>query len=44
VPRTSSSITSNPGVGVTAKVVVLPPGSIERSAGKVKRVIDRRSR
>ena len=31
-------------VGVTAKVAVLPPGSIERSAGKAKRVIDRRSR
>ena len=29
-------------VGVTARVVVLPPGSIERSAGKAKRVIDRR--
>ena len=31
-------------VGVTAKVVVLPPSSIERSAGKAKRVIDRRAR
>jgi phenylacetate-CoA ligase len=29
-------------VGVTARVVVLPPGAIERSAGKAKRVIDRR--
>jgi phenylacetate-CoA ligase len=31
-------------VGVTARVAVLPPGSIERSAGKAKRVIDRRAR
>jgi len=31
-------------VGVSARVVVLPPGSIERSAGKAKRVIDRRAR
>ena len=31
-------------VGVSARVVVLPPGSIERSAGKAKRVIDRRPR
>lgn len=29
-------------VGVTARVRVLPQGTIERSAGKVKRVIDRR--
>ena len=31
-------------VGVSAKVAVVPPGSIERSAGKAKRVIDRRPR
>ena len=31
-------------VGVSARVVVLPPDSIERSAGKAKRVIDRRAR
>jgi phenylacetate-CoA ligase len=31
-------------VGVTARVIVLPPGAIERSAGKAKRVIDRRPR
>jgi phenylacetate-CoA ligase len=31
-------------VGVSARVVVLPPGTIERSAGKAKRVIDRRPR
>jgi phenylacetate-CoA ligase len=30
-------------VGVSARVVVLPPGAIERSAGKAKRVIDRRA-
>ena len=29
-------------VGVTARVGLVPPGSIERSAGKAKRVIDRR--
>jgi phenylacetate-CoA ligase len=29
-------------VGVSARVVVLRPGAIERSAGKAKRVIDRR--
>jgi phenylacetate-CoA ligase len=29
-------------VGVTARVVLVPPGAIERSAGKAKRVIDRR--
>jgi phenylacetate-CoA ligase len=29
-------------VGVTARVIVVPPGTIERSAGKAKRVIDRR--
>jgi len=28
--------------GVTARVILVPPGSIERSAGKAKRVIDRR--
>jgi phenylacetate-CoA ligase len=29
-------------VGVSAKVNVLPPGQIERSLGKAKRVIDKR--
>jgi phenylacetate-CoA ligase len=29
-------------VGVTARVILVPPGTIERSAGKAKRVIDRR--
>ncbi|WP_225770971.1 phenylacetate--CoA ligase PaaK [Inquilinus sp. Marseille-Q2685] len=29
-------------VGVSARVVIQPPGTIERSAGKAKRVIDRR--
>lgn len=29
-------------IGVTAQVIVTDPGSIERSAGKAKRVIDRR--
>jgi phenylacetate-CoA ligase len=29
-------------IGVTAQVIVSDPGSIERSAGKAKRVIDRR--
>jgi len=29
-------------VGVTARVVLVPPGAIERSGGKAKRVIDRR--
>jgi phenylacetate-CoA ligase len=32
------------GIGVTAKVVVEPPGTLERSIGKAKRVIDRRPR
>ncbi len=31
-------------VGVTARVVVEPPGTLERSLGKVRRVIDRRVR
>ena len=30
------------GVGVTARVVVEPPGTLERSVGKAKRVVDRR--
>jgi phenylacetate-CoA ligase len=30
-------------VGVTASVVVEPPGGIERSMGKARRVIDRRT-
>ena len=29
-------------VGLTATVIVKPPGTIERSVGKAKRVIDRR--
>ena len=29
-------------VGVTAKMIIMPQGSIERSAGKAKRVVDRR--
>jgi phenylacetate-CoA ligase len=29
-------------IGVTADVVVVDPGSVERSVGKAKRVIDRR--
>ncbi|MGK9166334.1 phenylacetate--CoA ligase [Inquilinus limosus] len=29
-------------IGVSARVVIQPPGSIERSAGKAKRVIDKR--
>ena len=31
-------------VGITAAVEVLPPGGIERSVGKARRVIDRRPR
>jgi phenylacetate-CoA ligase len=31
-------------IGVTARVVVLPPGTIERSAGKARRVVDTRTR
>jgi phenylacetate-CoA ligase len=31
-------------IGITAQVVVNPPGTIERSMGKAKRVIDKRSR
>jgi phenylacetate-CoA ligase len=31
-------------IGITAQVVVNPPGTIERSLGKAKRVIDKRSR
>jgi phenylacetate-CoA ligase len=30
-------------IGITAAVVVCDPGSIERSVGKAKRVIDRRA-
>ena len=30
-------------IGVSASVVVCPPGSVERSVGKAKRVIDRRN-
>ena len=29
-------------VGVTAQVIAEPPGTLERSVGKVKRVVDRR--
>ena len=29
-------------VGVTAKMTIVPQGSIERSVGKAKRVVDRR--
>jgi len=29
-------------VGVTAAVTVLPPGSVERSVGKMKRILDNR--
>ena len=29
-------------VGVTAKMIIMPQGFIERSAGKAKRVIDKR--
>ncbi len=31
-------------IGVTARVVVEPPGTLERSLGKVRRVVDRRAR
>ena len=31
-------------VGVTTRVIVEPPGTLERSLGKVKRVIDSRAR
>ncbi len=31
-------------VGITASVVVVPPGTLERSVGKVRRVVDRRPR
>ena len=31
-------------IGITAQVIVVDPGSIERSTGKAKRVIDRRQR
>jgi phenylacetate-CoA ligase len=31
-------------VGVTTRVVALPPGTLERSVGKVRRVVDRRPR
>jgi len=30
-------------VGVTAEVKVLPPGGIERSLGKAKRILDKRN-
>ena len=33
---------SRASVGVTAQVVAEPPGALERSVGKVKRVVDRR--
>ena len=29
-------------VGITAHIKVLPPGTVERSAGKAKRVVDQR--
>jgi phenylacetate-CoA ligase len=29
-------------IGVTATVTVVPPGTVERSAGKMKRIVDRR--
>jgi phenylacetate-CoA ligase len=29
-------------IGVTAAVKVLPPGSVERSLGKAKRIVDKR--
>jgi phenylacetate-CoA ligase len=31
-------------VGVTTQVVLVPPGTVERSPGKAKRVIDTRPR
>jgi phenylacetate-CoA ligase len=31
-------------IGVTAAVVVVDPGSVERSLGKAKRVVDKRPR
>jgi len=31
-------------IGVSAAVEVLPPGGVERSLGKAKRIVDRRSR
>ena len=31
-------------IGVTTQVVVEPPGTLERSLGKVKRVVDKRPR
>lgn len=31
-------------IGVTARIEVLPPGSLERSQGKAKRVVDQRSK
>ncbi len=31
-------------IGVTATVLAQPPGALERSIGKVKRVVDRRPR
>jgi phenylacetate-CoA ligase len=31
-------------IGLTTRVVVEPPGGIERSVGKARRVIDRRPR
>jgi len=30
-------------IGITARVVVCPPGTLERSAGKAKRVVDKRN-
>jgi phenylacetate-CoA ligase len=29
-------------VGVTATVTVVPPGSVERSVGKMRRIVDNR--
>jgi phenylacetate-coenzyme A ligase PaaK-like adenylate-forming protein len=31
-------------IGLTASVQIAPPGSIERSTGKAKRVLDHRGR
>jgi phenylacetate-CoA ligase len=31
-------------IGITTRVIVQPPGTIERSAGKAKHVIDKRPR
>ena len=29
-------------IGVTAAVTVVPPGSVERSVGKMRRIVDKR--